>query len=63
MQTNFGRFSLYDTPRIFWIRDILSVNQKHLRLFSLARFDEFSWSWILEDQIQVLKVFVCLRPL
>ena len=61
MQTNFGRF--YDIPRIFWIRDILSINQKQLRLFSLARFDEFSWSWILEDYIQVLKVFVCSRPL
>ena len=61
MQMNFGRF--YDIPRIFWIRDIMSVNQKQLRLFSLARFDEFPWSWILEDYIQVLKVFVCSRPL
>ena len=61
MQTNFGRF--YDTSRIFWIRDILSVNQKQLRSLSLARFDEFSWSLILVDHIQVLKVFVCSRLL
>ena len=61
MQTNFGRF--YDTSRIFWVRDILSVNQKQLRSLSLARFDEFSWSLILVDHIQVLKVFVCSRLL
>ena len=61
MQTNFGRF--YDTSRIFWIRDILSVNQKQLRSLSLTRFDEFSWSLILVDHIQVLKVFVCSRLL
>ena len=49
MQTDFGRF--YDTPRIFWIRDFLSENQKQLRSFSLARFDEFSWRRILEGHI------------